>query len=98
MKLKWVLLVIGLAAGIALIGLGTLLISENFRANLVEYHDDWGESDDEGYILMQPNKDAMRAGVLIAASGIVAVSVSLASMIMFWKQNSQLEASEAPRG
>jgi hypothetical protein len=95
MKLKWVLLVIGLAAGIALIGLGTLIISENFRATLMEYYRDWGEStdDDEGYILMQPSKDFMRAGVLITASGTVAVSVSLASMIMFWERKKHIDMS-----
>ena len=99
MRLKWVLMVIGLAAGIALIGLGTLIISDNFRANLMEYYKDWGESndDDEGYILMQPSKDVIRAGVLMTASGTVAVSVSLASMIMLWNRNSQLDATQAPK-
>ena len=89
MKLKWAVLTIGLAVGVVLIALGTLIISENFRANLIYYYRDWGEwnDDDAGYILMQPNKDFMRAGVLITATGTVAVSVSLASMIMFWKQN-----------
>jgi hypothetical protein len=88
MKLKWVLLVIGLAAGMALIGLGTLIISENFRAGLGFNIEDKSE-----YFLLQPDKDIMRAGILITASGIVAVSVSLASMIMFWKRDSQLDAA-----
>ena len=90
MKLKWVLLVIGLATGIALIALGTLIISDNFRPHLIEYYRDWGVSsdDDEGYALILPSKDVIRAGVLMTASGTVAVSVSLASMITFWKQNS----------
>jgi hypothetical protein len=91
MKLKWVLLVMGLAAGIALIGLGTLIISENFRAGLAI-----GIEDGE-YHLLQPDKDVMRAGVLITASGIVAVSVSLTSMIVLWKRNTEHDAAQIPK-
>ena len=91
MKMKWVLLTIGLAVGIALIALGTLIIGDNFRASL-----GIGIEDGKYYILPQ-SKTAIQAGILITASGVVAVSVSLASMIMFWKRNPQLEAAEVPR-
>ena len=92
MKLKWVLLVIGLAAGIALIGLGTMIISENFRAALGVNIED--KSD---YSLVQADEDVMRAGVLMTASGTIAVSVSLASMIMFWKRDTTLDAAPAEK-
>lgn len=91
MKLKWALLVIGLAAGISLTGLGTLIVSENFRAELMVNIEDKSE-----YSLLQPDKDVIRAGVIMTASGTVAASVSLSSMIMFWKRNSQRGAASAP--
>ena len=82
----------GLAAGIALIGLGTMIISENFRAALGVNIEDKSE-----YFLTQAGEDVMRAGVLMTASGTVAVSVSLASMIMLWNRNSQLDATQTPK-
>ena len=90
MKPKWLLLTIGLVAiGMVLIVLGTLIISENFRASLAV------GIEDGRYYLLSPSKAAMQAGVLITASGVIAVSVSLASMITFWKGGSQIRAVAA---
>ena len=81
-----------MAAGIALIGLGTLIISAGSRVALGVNIEDKSE-----YLLTQADRDVMRAGVLITASGTIAVSVSLASMIMFWKRDSQISAVRPPK-
>ena len=82
MELRWPLLIIGLAIGVALIILGTLVIFHGSTVGLL-IGIETGE-----YALLPPDREAIVAGVLMTVLGTIAVSVSLASIIVFWKRNS----------
>ena len=85
MKLKWVLLSIGLVVGFALVTLGALVIFHGLAVGL-------GRGIETGeYALFPPDREAVTAGVLMTAFGSISISVSLASVMVFWNQDRRID-------
>lgn len=85
MKLKWVLLSIGLAVGLILTILGVLVIYHGLAAGL-------GRGIETGeYVLFPPDREAILAGVLMTVLGSISISVSLASVIVFWNRDRHID-------
>ena len=79
--MKWMLLIVGLAAGLTLIILGALVIYHGLAMGL-------GRGIETGeYALLPPDREAVTVGVLMTAFGSISVGASLASVIVSWNRN-----------
>jgi hypothetical protein len=80
MKRNWIFLIAGLAVGIALVALGTLVIGNGSTVGLAV------GIEDGNYYLLHPDKTAIEAGALMIASGSIITSVSLVGIARLWKE------------
>lgn len=72
------MLIIGLAVGIILIGLGILIIDNESHIGMIA-------GEDGHYYLLTPNMTAVNAGILMTVIGIITVSVSIVGIAGLWK-------------
>ena len=99
MKLKWVLLIaaVAIAAGTVLVAFGTLLIYHGADLRYISGTPIDTPPEEYEPVLMIPPREWIAAGVLMVATGAIAISVTLASVIVFWKRESQIDAAQPPK-
>ena len=99
MKLKWVLLIaaVAIAAGTVLVAFGTLLIYHGADVRYISGTPIDTPPEEYEPVLMIPPREWIAAGVLMVATGAIAISVTLASVIVFWKRESQIDAAQPPK-
>ena len=99
MKLKWVLLIaaIAIAVGAVLVAFGTLLIYEGADVRYISVTPIDTPPEEYQPVLIIPPREWIAAGVLMVVTGAIAISVTLASMIMFLKRDSQLGADQTQK-